>query len=127
MVFFRQQSLFPCLPSAWARRSLSGNRESLALLEKLGSVESLKVWNSRPKSERSVDDLVPASFANFPKLKELEISDCLLSENGWKLVAGLSHLQVLHIRDDRIPEDRIKSLQNALPHCAIDRSPRIEK
>jgi Leucine-rich repeat (LRR) protein len=112
-------------PMASAARgdSYRETRETLDLLVKLGSIESLHVENCGPKPSPPLDDFVVASFANFQKLRDLHVFGCLLSERGWTLVASLSRLQELHLCDGRIMKDQIERIQRALPKCKIDQWP----
>ncbi len=94
-------------------------REILDLLGKLGSIESLRVENSLPRSDITVDDSVVELFASLRNLRDLHLSRFLLTENGWKHVAALSQLRELHLLEG-MSDDRVRQLRKSLPNCTID-------
>ena len=88
--------------------------EDLEHFKELNQLEALLIL-----VESSVTDAGLEHLKGLTRLKVLDIRGSKVTDAGLEHLKGLTQLQDLHIENTPVTDERVKKLQQALPHCKI--------
>jgi hypothetical protein len=89
--------------------------DDLEHLKSLGQLRELSLIGT-PTTDAGMEHL-----KNLDQLQELRLDDTLVTDVGLECLTGLHQLQTLRLYRTQVTDAGVEKLQQALPHCKIER------
>lgn len=114
----------------WMQRDLAALQleipelaDQLPLLERVGSIGGLVIWNSRNVTVsflgRAVSDEALAVFEEFVLVHDLDLADTGVSDAGLERLTKLDRLRHLNVDGTHVSDAAIERLKLALLRCFV--------